>query len=135
LLGAKAAPETKLWRADEYFGFMSKFLIGMGLGFEMPVVLLTFVKIGVLDYRKLASMRRYMVVICLVLGAILTTPEVLTQVAMAVPLYLLYEASVWIAWHWERTQKRREAELAAQEKRREEELAAQPLDSKSTPAS
>jgi sec-independent protein translocase protein TatC len=42
-----------------------------------------------------------MIVINLILGALLTTPEVLTQVLMAVPLYLLYEVTVWIAWYWE----------------------------------
>ena len=57
-------------------------MIGMGLGFEMPVVLLTLVRLGVLDYQKLRSMRRYMFVICLVLGAVLTTPEVVTQIDM-----------------------------------------------------
>ena len=46
-------------------------------------------------------MWRYMIIINMVLGAVLTTPEVLTQVLMAVPLYLLYEASVWVAWYWE----------------------------------
>jgi sec-independent protein translocase protein TatC len=53
-------------------------------------------------------MRRYMIVINLVLGALLTTPEVLTQVLMAVPLQILYEISVWIAWYWEWRDKRRE---------------------------
>lgn len=98
------------WRAEEYMSFVSKFLLGMGLGFELPVVLLVLVKIGILDYRTLASMRRYMIVICLVLGAILTTPEVITQILMAVPLYLLYEITIWIAWYWERQEKKRLAE-------------------------
>lgn len=107
-----------LWRAEPYFSFTSKFMIGMGLGFEMPVVLLTMVRLGVLDYRKLAGMRRYMIIICLVMGAVLTTPEVVTQVAMAVPLYGLYELSVFIAWYWEKQEKKRqetEAGLAANE--------------------
>jgi sec-independent protein translocase protein TatC len=113
LLGQAVTSEVKMWRADTYFGFMSKFMLGMGLGFELPVVLLTLVKLGVLDYAKLAAMRRYMIVICLLLGALLTTPEVLTQVVMAVPLYALYEMSVAIAWYWERQEKKREAALAA----------------------
>jgi sec-independent protein translocase protein TatC len=100
------------WRAETYFSFVTKFMLGMGLGFEMPVVLLALVKVGVLDYRKLASFRRYMIVINLILGAILTTPEVLTQVLMAIPLQVLYEVSVWIAWYWER-QERKKAEAAA----------------------
>jgi len=89
------------WRAETYFSFVTKFLIGMGLGFELPVVILALVKIGILDYRKLAGFRRYMVVVNLILGALLTTPEVFTQVVMAVVLQILYEISVWIAWYWE----------------------------------
>ena len=89
------------WRAEEYISFVCKFMLGMGLGFELPVVILTLVRIGVLDYVKLRSMRRYMVVINLVLGAVLTTPEVITQVLMFIPLQGLYELSVWIARYWE----------------------------------
>jgi len=89
------------WRAEDYISFVCKFMLGMGLGFELPVVILTLVKIGVMDYRKLAAMRRYMIVVNLFLGAILTTPEVITQVLMFVPLQGLYELSVWIARYWE----------------------------------
>jgi sec-independent protein translocase protein TatC len=89
------------WRAEEYISFVCKFMLGMGLGFELPVVILTLVKIGILSYAGLRKMWRYMIVICLVLGAGLTTPEVITQVLMAGPLYLLYEVTVWIAWYWE----------------------------------
>ena len=89
------------WRAEEYISFVCKFMLGMGLGFELPVVILTLVKIGVLNYQMLRSMWRYMIIINLVLGAVLTTPEVVTQVLMAVPLYMLYEITVWIAWYWE----------------------------------
>jgi sec-independent protein translocase protein TatC len=97
------------WRAEDYISFVCRFMLGMGLGFELPVVLLTLVKIGVLDYSLLRKMWRYMLVINFVLGALLTTPEVLTQVLMAVPLYMLYEITVWIAWYWERRDKRRAA--------------------------
>jgi sec-independent protein translocase protein TatC len=97
------------WRAEDYIGFVCKFMLGMGIGFELPVVVLTLVKIGILNYRILARSRRYVIVLCVVLGAVLTTPEVITQVLMAVPLYLLYEITVWIAWYWERQEKRREA--------------------------
>ncbi|MEP6662169.1 MAG: twin-arginine translocase subunit TatC [Verrucomicrobiota bacterium] len=98
---------SDIWRAEEYISFVCKFILGMGLGFELPVVLLVLVKIGLLDYAKLAGFRRYMIVINLILGAILTTPEVLTQVMMAVPLQLLYEMTIWIAWYWERKERKR----------------------------
>ena len=102
------------WRAEEYMSFVCKFILGMGLGFELPVVLLVLVKIGVLSYSSLAKMRRYFIVINLILGAVLTTPEVVTQVMMAIPLQILYEISVWIAWYWERKEKKRAAKLNRQ---------------------
>jgi sec-independent protein translocase protein TatC len=89
------------WRAEEYISFVCKFMLGMGLGFELPVVILTLVKIDILSYSTLRKMWRYMIVICLVLGAFLTTPEVVTQILMAGPLYALYELTVWVAWYWE----------------------------------
>ena len=99
--------EATQWRAEDYISFVCKFMLGMGIGFQMPVVLLTLVKIGVLNYTILSRMRRYMIVINLVLGALLTTPEVITQVMMAIPLQMLYECSVWIAWYWERGERKR----------------------------
>jgi sec-independent protein translocase protein TatC len=96
------------WRAEEYISFVCKFMLGMGLGFELPVVILTLVKIGIIDYRALSKARRYMIVINLFLGAVLTTPEVITQLIMFVPLQILYELSVLIAWYWHRQDRRRE---------------------------
>ena len=103
---------SQVWNADDYFAFVVKFMLGMGLGFELPVVLLALVKIGLLSYTKLKAMRRYMIVGNLILGALLTTPEVFTQVFMAVALQILFEAAVWIAWYWERQEKRQKAKDA-----------------------
>jgi sec-independent protein translocase protein TatC len=100
------------WRAEEYVNFVCKFLVGMGLGFQFPLVVLFLVKIGVLSHRDLRKYRRHVAVISLILGAVLTTPEVVTQVAMAVPLYLLYEVCIWIAWYWERKKLRAEAAVS-----------------------
>jgi sec-independent protein translocase protein TatC len=97
------------WRAEDYISFVCKFLLGMGLGFELPVVVLTLVKIGVLDYRTLSKARRYVIVINLILGAVLTTPEPLTQIVMFVPLQVLYEITVWIAWYWDWQERKRAA--------------------------
>jgi sec-independent protein translocase protein TatC len=105
LLGFSAAD----WQADEYINFVCKFLLGMGIGFQFPLVVLFLVKIGVLTHTQLAHYRRHVVVISLILGALLTTPEVITQVAMAVPLYLLYEICIWIAWYWDWRRRRRGA--------------------------
>jgi sec-independent protein translocase protein TatC len=95
------------WRAEDYISFVCKFLLGMGLGFELPVVILTLVKIGVLDYRTLSRARRYVIIINLILGAVLTTPEPITQIVMFVPLQVLYEITVWIAWYWDQPDRRK----------------------------
>jgi len=103
------------WKADDYISFVCKFMLGMGLGFEMPVVILTLVKIGVLNYRLLSMGRRYMIVINLVLGAVLTTPEVITQIIMFIPLQGLYEISIWVAYYWEKKAAKRKAQETAAE--------------------
>ncbi len=100
------------WRAEEYIGFACKFLLGMGLGFQFPLVVLTLVKLGILSHRQLAHYRRHVIVLSFILGAILTTPEVVTQVAMAVPMITLYEVCIWLAWFWERKKRRAEAAAA-----------------------
>ena len=82
------------WRAEDYISFVCKFMLGMGLGFELPVVILTLVKIDVISHTTLAKARRYMIVINLIPGAVLTTPEVVTQILMFIPLQFLYEATV-----------------------------------------
>jgi sec-independent protein translocase protein TatC len=91
------------WRAEEYISFMCRFMIGMGLGFELPVVILTAVKIGLIDYRTLVRFRSYAVIGNLVLAAVATpSGDPFTMFLMAIPLQILYEASVVIAWYWDR---------------------------------
>jgi sec-independent protein translocase protein TatC len=87
----------------------------MGVGFELPVVILVLARLGIVNYKMLSKARRYVIVINFVLGAVLTTPEVITQVLMAVPLQILYEITVWIVWWQEKQQKKREALEEAQE--------------------
>ena len=104
-----------MWRAEDYIKFVCKFMIGMGLAFELPVVILLLVKIGVLDYKKLAKFRMYWVVINLVLASVLTPPDIITQVLMALPMQLFYELSVLIAWIWYRRDKKREEQRLKEE--------------------
>ncbi len=97
------------WRAEDYISFVSKFMLGMGVGFELPVVILILAKLGIVNYAILSKARRYVIVINFILGAVLTTPEVITQVLMAIPLQILYEITVWIVWWQERQEKKRQA--------------------------
>lgn len=97
------------WRAESYIGFVTKFIVGMGVGFQFPIVVLLMVKMGLLTHEQLGHYRRHVVVLSLVLGAVLTTPEVITQIAMAIPLYILYEISILIAKYWDWKARRAEA--------------------------
>jgi sec-independent protein translocase protein TatC len=107
LLGFSAAD----WQANEYISFVCKFILGMGVGFQFPLVVLFLVKLGLVTYKQLAHYRRHVVVLSLILGAVLTTPEPVTQIAMAVPLYLLYEICIWIAWYWDRKKRKLEQQV------------------------
>ncbi|MBM3880809.1 MAG: preprotein translocase subunit TatC [Verrucomicrobia bacterium] len=89
------------WRAEAYIGFMCKFMLGMGLCFELPVVILTLVKIGLIELENLQKFRSYAIVGNLVVAAFVTpSGDPFTMVLLAFPLHLLYELSVLIAWYW-----------------------------------
>lgn len=98
-----------IWRAEDYIGFVVKFLLGMGLSFELPVVLLTLVKLELLDYEGMNKFRPLWVVMNLALAALLTPPDIVSQLLMAIPLQLLFELSVLIAWYWHWRDKKRAA--------------------------
>jgi sec-independent protein translocase protein TatC len=98
------------WMAEEYIGFVCKFMVGMGLAFEMPMILLFLVKIGILNYEKLSKLRMYAVVANIILAAVITpTGDPVTLALVAVPMQLLYELSTIIAWFMGRKQAREEA--------------------------
>ena len=105
------------WRADNLIGFVAKFTIGMGLAFQMPMVILSLVKIGFVDDRGLAKFRSYAVVINLILAAMITpTVDPFTMLLVAGPLQLLYEISLFVARYWRRRDEA--AERAADEDER-----------------
>src|SRR5436189_3018493 len=91
------------WTVQQYYSFVTRFTIGFGLAFELPVVVLALVRFGLITYRFMARTRPYAVVLIFVLATIITpTPDILTLVALALPMCLLYESCIWIAWLMER---------------------------------
>ncbi len=87
------------WTVQEYYSFVTRFTIGFGLAFELPVVVLALVRFGLITYELMAKTRPYAVVLIFVLAAIITpTPDMLTLLAMGGPMYVLYESCIWIAW-------------------------------------
>ncbi len=98
--------DVEFWTVDSYVSFVTKFMLGMGIAAELPLVILALVTFGILDYAKLSKVRRHVIVLNFILGAVLTTPEPLTMFLMAIPLTIMYEACIWIAWFIERRRKR-----------------------------
>ncbi|OQB91931.1 MAG: Sec-independent protein translocase protein TatC [Verrucomicrobia bacterium ADurb.Bin118] len=91
------------WRAEDYISFVCIFMLVMGVSFELPIVILALVKVGLLDFQKLNNFRAYWVVLELVICAFLTpSGDPFTMFLMAIPLHLLYEISILISWYWAR---------------------------------
>jgi len=91
------------WTVQQYYSFVTKFILGFGLAFELPVVVLALVYFGLITYKFMARTRPYAVVLIFILAAIIApTPDLLTLIAMALPMSLLYESCIWIAWTMER---------------------------------
>jgi sec-independent protein translocase protein TatC len=91
------------WTVQQYYSFVTRFTIGFGLAFELPVVVLALVRFGLVTYKFMARTRAYAVVLIFILATIITpTPDILTLVALALPMCLLYESCIWIAWFVER---------------------------------
>jgi sec-independent protein translocase protein TatC len=87
---------TPLINIEDYVGFFTKILAGFGLAFELPVVAYTLGKIGMITDKSLKDFFKYAVIIIFVLAALLTPPDVLTQLLMAAPLIILYGFSIII---------------------------------------
>lgn len=91
------------WTVQEYYSFVTRFVLGFGLAFELPVVVLALVRFGLVTYQFMARTRPYAIVLIFILATIITpTPDVLTLVAMSLPMCLLYESCIWIAWFMQR---------------------------------
>lgn len=93
------APEGVAWMTDidKYLSFVLTTFIAFGVTFEVPVVVIVLVRAGVVSIGKLKAARPYVIVGAFVIGAIFTPPDVLSQVMLAVPLWLLYELGIVLA--------------------------------------
>lgn len=105
------------WRIGDYITFAIQFTLLFGLSFELPVVVMVLVKLGMLTYETMARTRAYAILAIYITAALITpTPDIMTLNLMALPMLFLYEICIWLAWFDRK--KSREAE-----KREEEELA------------
>lgn len=86
----------------DYLSLVMQFILAFGVCFQLPVLLLLLNRAGIVSREQLKGMRRYMVVGAFALAAILTPPDVVSQLMLGIPLILLYEISLLIMWTTER---------------------------------
>lgn len=96
---AKVAPEGVAWMTDieKYLSFVLSTFVAFGVTFEVPIVVIVLVKMGVVELATLKAWRPYVIVGAFVIGAIFTPPDVVSQLMLAVPLCLLYELGMLMA--------------------------------------
>ena len=96
---AAIAPQGVKWTPDiaEYFSFVIKIFLGFGIAFETPVVVFILIRLGVVEWETMRRARPYIIVGAFVAAAILTPPDVVSQLMLAIPCCLLYEAGLWLS--------------------------------------
>lgn len=105
---------TNEWRIGYYISFATQFTLIFGLSFELPVVVMTLVKLGILNYEIMRNTRSYAILAIVIIAALITpTPDAFTLLLLAGPMIILYEICIWLAFFHNR--KEREAEIAERE--------------------
>jgi sec-independent protein translocase protein TatC len=87
-----AAPDI-----EAYLSFVLTMFLAFGLAFEVPIVVIVLARMGFVSIQKLKEFRSYFIVLAFIIAAIITPPDVVSQLALAVPMCLLYEAGIWAA--------------------------------------
>ena len=101
--GVTPAGVAMMTDIGKYLDFVMSMFLAFGVTFEVPVLVVLLVRVGLVSVAKLREIRPYMIVTAFVIGAIFTPPDVLSQTMLAVPLWLLYEAGIIAAGMMEKS--------------------------------
>jgi sec-independent protein translocase protein TatC len=87
-----AAPDI-----EAYLSFVLTMFVAFGAAFEVPVVVVVLARMGIVSIEKLKEFRSYFIVVAFIVAAIITPPDVVSQLALAIPMCVLYEVGIWAA--------------------------------------
>lgn len=117
-------------KVSEYLSLIMTLIFSFGLVFQLPVVTSLMARVGMLSSQALVEKRKWAIVIAFVVAAVLTPPDPISQIGLAIPTILLYEVSIWSARLIERSKERER--LAREKREAAEEVAEKPADASST---
>ncbi|HVO07957.1 MAG TPA: twin-arginine translocase subunit TatC [Burkholderiaceae bacterium] len=98
---------------EQYFGTVLTLFLVFGIAFEVPVAVVVLARVGVVSIEQLKKFRGYFIVVAFIASAIVTPPDVVSQLSLAIPLCLLYEMGIWAARLFIRATKAPEEQAAA----------------------
>jgi sec-independent protein translocase protein TatC len=87
-----AAPDI-----EAYLGFVLTMFIAFGAAFEVPIAVIVLARMGLVSIEKLKAFRGYFIVLAFIIAAVITPPDVVSQLALAIPMCILYEVGIWAA--------------------------------------
>jgi len=87
-----AAPDI-----EAYLSFVLTMFIAFGAAFEVPIVVIVLARMGIVSIEKLKAFRSYFIVLAFIVAAVITPPDIVSQLALAIPMVLLYEVGIWAA--------------------------------------
>ncbi len=83
-------------RVSEYLGLITQLILAFGLSFELPILLLVLAKAGIITAEDLLHHRRHAVVVAFLIAALITPPDLISQIALGTPILILYQISIWL---------------------------------------
>ncbi|MBN1231761.1 MAG: twin-arginine translocase subunit TatC [Candidatus Coatesbacteria bacterium] len=91
---------------SKYFGFVGMFILGFGLLFQLPMIIIILTRLGIIAPKTLSGKRRHIILAIFIIAAIFSPPDVITQSLLAIPLVFLFEISIWLSYLFARRRKK-----------------------------